>query len=205
MRLNAGIFFAGLLLVCSITATTIQAQVSTTFDSSLEGWWVTGDNGASFDALHGIPAGCLSVNDLAFGPINYAVAPKVYHGDWLHLTASDYLSVDIFHSSSDPDDIPAAYIFRIAGPGGAAQRGPLLRRGSPAQRPGFYRERCRGVGCPTTWGRFRKVTTPSPRFRKVPSYSPLHIKARGDISETAAKACQGTNRKQWAGRVTFRE
>ncbi|MFC1782041.1 SUMF1/EgtB/PvdO family nonheme iron enzyme [Planctomycetota bacterium] len=94
--------------------------VYTTFDTDLEGWRVTGDNSAVWEATTGNPNGCLSVNDWATGAMNYAIAPSKYHGDWSHMTASDSLSIDIFHSSSDPDDVNPNFIFRIAGPGGAA-------------------------------------------------------------------------------------
>jgi hypothetical protein len=110
----------GLVLLCSIYTTTIHAQVSTTFDSDLEGWQVTGDNSVAWEAATGNPGGCLSVNDWAIGDYNYAIAPPVYHGDWSMMTSLDSLSVDIFHSSADPDDYPPDYIFRIAGPGGSA-------------------------------------------------------------------------------------
>ncbi|MCP4709755.1 MAG: right-handed parallel beta-helix repeat-containing protein, partial [Planctomycetes bacterium] len=94
--------------------------VCTTFNSDLEGWLVTGDNSTVWEATTGDPNGCLSVDDWASGDMNYAIAPSKYHGDWSHMTALDTLSVDILHSSSDPDDIYPAFIFRIAGPGGAA-------------------------------------------------------------------------------------
>jgi hypothetical protein len=120
MRLYTHLFLAWLLVLCLIQAAAVFAQVSTNFDTGLEGWQVTGDNSAAWEDTTGNPGGCLSVNDWATGPLNFAVAPTEYHGDWGNMTASDSLSAEIFHSSSDPDDYPPEYIFRIAGPAGAA-------------------------------------------------------------------------------------
>jgi hypothetical protein len=120
MKFSAGFFFVCFSLICFLPAITIHAQVSTTFDSDLEGWEVTGDNSAAWEATTGNPGGCLSVNDWATGPLNWAVAPIAYHGDWSGMTALDSLSAEIYHSTPDPDDYPPEYIFRIAGPGGAA-------------------------------------------------------------------------------------
>jgi hypothetical protein len=119
MRLFSGFVLVGLFLLLS-APTTIQAQVSTTFDSDLEGWQVTGDNSVTWEATTGNPGGCLSVEDWASGELNLAVASLAYLGDWTSLTDMDSLSVEIFHSSNDPDDYPPDYIFRIAGPGGSA-------------------------------------------------------------------------------------
>lgn len=109
-----------LAVVFVVSSYAAHAQVTSTFNADLEGWHVTGDNSAAWEATTGNPNGCLSVNDWATGDWNYAVAPPEFLGDWSSMSALDNLSVDIFHSTSDPDDIMPGYIFRIAGPGGAA-------------------------------------------------------------------------------------
>ncbi len=107
-----GLFFLG---------TAAMAAVETHFDTDLEGWRVTGDNAASWIPSGGNPGGCLSVNDLAIGDENRAVAPPSYLGDWSGMTAADSVSLDYyFQNTSGGTVVPAAYVFRIAGPGGAA-------------------------------------------------------------------------------------
>jgi hypothetical protein len=115
-----GIFVCSIFLFGSLPAARVHAQVSTTFDSDLEGWQVIGGNDAAWEEATGNPGGCLSVNDAATGDMDYLIAPPAYHGDWSNMTGLDSLSVEIFHSASDPDDFPPDYIFRIAGPGGSA-------------------------------------------------------------------------------------
>ncbi len=108
-------------IIALVVANPVNAQVSTTFDSDLELWNVTGDNSSAWESATGNPGGCLAVNDLATGGMNYVIAPPVYHGNWSGMTGSDTLSVDIFHSSSDPDDIMPNFIFRLSGPDGTAR------------------------------------------------------------------------------------
>jgi hypothetical protein len=119
MRLSPISLLVAVILLFSAPHS-ILAQVSTTFDSDLEGWQVTGDNSVTWEGTTGNPGGCLSVNDWATGELNVAVASLAYLGDWSDMTDLDSLSVEIFHSSSDPDDYPPDYIFRIEGPGGSA-------------------------------------------------------------------------------------
>jgi len=97
-----------------------SAAVQTDFDAELEGWRVTGDNAAAWSGL-GNPGGCLSVNDLAIGDDNRAIAPLVLLGNWSGLSNADTLSLDyFFQNTSGGAIVPAAYVFCIAGPGGAA-------------------------------------------------------------------------------------
>lgn len=98
-----------------------QAQVSTGFDADLEGWMVTGDNSAAWEPATGNPGGCLSVNDWAIGDMNYIIAPMPYLGGWSAATASDSLVAEIYFDLLSGSVINPAYIFRLAGPGGAAR------------------------------------------------------------------------------------
>ena len=79
---------AALLIACiaCLTANAMpsEAQVSTDFDTDLEGWMVTGDNSATWEDTTGNPGGCLSVNDWATGSMNYIIAPPPYLGDCTH-------------------------------------------------------------------------------------------------------------------------
>ena len=112
------------LILFSIS--TGHAQISSTFDSDdCEGWMVTGDNSANCDADY------LSVNDHATGDLNFITAPHKFLGDWSEMKLDvpyDSFSVDIFfNNDSSGSLLPIPYIFRIAGPGGAAHalNGPI--------------------------------------------------------------------------------
>lgn len=121
MKYSARIFLFCSILFCLIPASAIHAQVTSTFGSDLEGWQVTGDNSAAWEGTTGHPGGCLSVNDWAIGDMNYIIAPPKYHGDWSSMTALDSISAEIyFENTSGGGAISPAYIFRIAGPEGAA-------------------------------------------------------------------------------------
>jgi hypothetical protein len=109
------------ILIVLIQTQVAFSQVSTTFDTDLEGWQVTGDNSAAWEPDTGDPNGCLSVNDRVTGAINYAVAPVKYHGDWSNMTATDSIMTGMyFRNTSGGGALSVPYIFRIAGPGGAA-------------------------------------------------------------------------------------
>lgn len=113
----------GLILILSIPglASAPLAAVQTPFNTDLEGWRVTGDNAAAWSSTGGNPGGCLSVNDLAIGEDNRAVAPPAYLGDWSGVTAADSIGLDYyFQNTSGGTVTPPAYVFRISGPGGAA-------------------------------------------------------------------------------------
>ena len=62
-------------------AVPVAASVTTTFDTDLANWRVTGDNAAAWQAATGNPGGCLYVSDLAIGDMNYVVAPPSWLGD----------------------------------------------------------------------------------------------------------------------------
>jgi sugar lactone lactonase YvrE len=107
--------------------------VVTTFDTSREGWQITGDNASTWVATGGNPGGCYYVDDLAVGNFNYAVAPPAYLGDWSGMTAADSISVDFkfTNTSGGPSDT-GDYTFMISGPGGSAH---ALSGYSPPQGP----------------------------------------------------------------------
>jgi hypothetical protein len=115
--------FGGLVAVLGSLglAPSASSAVVTAFDSGLEGWRVTGDNAAAWNATGGHPGGCLSVNDLATGEDNRAIAPPAYLGDWSAMTAADSISLDYYLQNTSGGAVLApAHVFRIAGPGGAA-------------------------------------------------------------------------------------
>jgi hypothetical protein len=117
----AGLGFLGLLA----WASPARAAVETHFDTDLEGWRITGDNASAWNAAGGNPGGCLSVNDLAIGDDNRAVAPPIYLGNWGGLGVQDSLGLDYyFQNTSGGSIVPAPNVFRIAGPGGAAHAIP---------------------------------------------------------------------------------
>jgi len=111
----------GIFWVLAAGVQGLNGQVATTFDAGLEGWQVTGDNASAWESATGNPGGCLAVNDLATGDMNYIIAPPTYHGDWSGMTAADSISAEIYlNNTSGGTVVNPAYIFRIAGPGGAA-------------------------------------------------------------------------------------
>jgi len=110
-----------LLWIILFAVNSVCAQVESTFDTDVEGWMVTGDNSAAWEAATGNPGGCLSVNDHATGDMNYIIAPPKYHGNWSAMTATDTLSAQIyFQHLGGGYNVNPVYIFRIAGPGGSA-------------------------------------------------------------------------------------
>lgn len=109
------------LLALLVSAAPALAAVENHFDADLEGWHVTGDNAAAWNSTGGDPGGCLSVNDLAVGDLNYVVAPSAYLGDWSGMTAADSIRLDYyFQNTSGGALLSNAYTIRIAGPGGEA-------------------------------------------------------------------------------------
>ena len=63
-------------IVLIVSSLVCEAQLSSTFDTDLEGWMITGDNSAAWEAATGNPDGCLSVNDLVSGVHNYLVSRR---------------------------------------------------------------------------------------------------------------------------------
>ena len=117
-RPAASVGFA-LVLALVLSVPAAVAQVSSTFNADLEGWLVTGDNSSIWQSTGGNPGGCLDVNDLATGGMNYAIAPPRYLGDWSTATVADSLSVDYYFDNLGGGalSLPA---FIISGPGGSA-------------------------------------------------------------------------------------
>lgn len=116
-------FGAKYFIACLVTiAGALPAfAVTTTFNTDLEGWRVTGDNAAAWQSTTGHPGGCLSVNDLVTGSMNWIVAPPSFLGDWRAMAVTDSLSMDIFFTNTSGGAlIPAAWLFRLSGPGGVA-------------------------------------------------------------------------------------
>lgn len=112
---------SGWMVMLLLAGGLVCAQVESTFDTDVDGWQVTGDNSAAWEATTGNPGGCLSVNDHATGGMNYIVAPSKFHGDWSAMTAADSISAQIYYQHLGGGyQVYPAYIFRIAGPGGAA-------------------------------------------------------------------------------------
>jgi len=115
------VLFAFLVASALAAPVPATATVTNTFDTDLSGWRVTGDNAAAWEATTGNPGGCLYVNDLAVGDMNYVVAPPSWLGDWRGMAVTDSLSFDIwFQNTSGGALIPAAWLIRLSGPGGAA-------------------------------------------------------------------------------------
>jgi hypothetical protein len=112
------IFLCASILV--FVSSPVAGQVSTTFDADLDGWLVTGDNSTQWQATGGNPDGCLDVNDLATGQLNWAIAPSRYHGDWTGATTADSISVDYLL-----DRLSGSFLsnptFILSGPGGRAE------------------------------------------------------------------------------------
>lgn len=125
--LNPATAFVAAAWIAAACATPVSAVCdgpAATFDTDLEGWTVDGDNTFFWNATDGNPGGCLEVQDDAAGPWSRATAPPEYLGSWAAFTAADSLIYEAIHipSATQPGNPP--YIFRIEGPGGAAQWDP---------------------------------------------------------------------------------
>lgn len=109
--------------VCSMVtlcACPVGAQVASTFDTDLDGWKINGDNSAVWQATGGNPGGCLDVNDQAVGGMNWAIAPRKFHGDWSGFAPTDSICFDIFEvNTSGGSWIDVEHVW-IEGPGGRA-------------------------------------------------------------------------------------
>ncbi len=116
------ILAAALVALASLGPITLaRAAVVSGFDTDLQGWRVTGDNAMTWQSTGGNPGGCLAVNDLATGDNNLAVAPPAFLGDWRGMSTGDSLAADFwFVNTSGGTLYYGPYLFRIAGPGGAA-------------------------------------------------------------------------------------
>ncbi|MCA9751440.1 MAG: hypothetical protein KC591_04565 [Gemmatimonadetes bacterium] len=110
----------GVLLAVGL-ATPALAQLETPFDTDLGGWVVQGDNVYFWNDVDGNPGGCMEIDDAASGPWSVALCPPEWTGDWSALTPLDSLSYDAKHVPSAGQNGGPPYIFRIEGPGGAAE------------------------------------------------------------------------------------
>lgn len=132
--MSARILWLVLLLAAGVTAGpgAAGAAVESTFDYDTEGWLILGDNDAEWLATGGNPGGCFSVNDLVTGQNNFASAPAKFLGDWSTCDGGDTLSFDVyFRNTSGGQLLTHDWLFRIAGPDGAAQG--VVPAGAPAE------------------------------------------------------------------------
>ena len=87
--------------MASATGAPLVTLVSSTFDTSAEGWTAVGDvSSFSHQAAGGNPGGRIAAVDAAQGPIIYFVAPAAYHGD-LSKAFGGQLGFDL-HVTSGP-------------------------------------------------------------------------------------------------------
>ena len=114
---------AGLLAgsALALSVSTSAGQVSTTFDTDLDGWTVQGDNTHFWNPTDGNPGGCLEVPDNAAGPWSTAVAPGKFLGNWRDLTPSDSLMYDVLYLPTVAANGNPPAVFRITGPHGTAR------------------------------------------------------------------------------------
>lgn len=108
------------ILFGALAASPLWAQILSTFDADLDGWRIIGDNGALWQATGGNPGGCLDVNDLVAGIINWASAPQKFLGDWRSFTPADSIFFDIYEVNTSGGAWLSVHHVRIEGPGGAA-------------------------------------------------------------------------------------
>jgi len=108
-------------LVCFVTifsAHPARAQVSSTFSADAEGWRLIGQNVTAWQAAGGNPGGCVKVSDIAGH--GYVTAPVAYLGDWSGFDGADTLSASLYLDNTSGGATSNPWVFRIAGPGGAA-------------------------------------------------------------------------------------
>ncbi len=109
-----------IILLASLAAASLEAQVLSTFDTDLDGWRIIGDNSAVWQSTGGNPGGCLDVNDLAVGSTNWASAPNKFLGNWSSFTTADSIYFDIYEVNTSGGAWLAMNHVRLEGPGGAA-------------------------------------------------------------------------------------
>jgi len=109
------------LLFSFFSANFSRAQVSTSFDTGVENWLVTGSNTVAWFSSGGNPDGYMRSYDLDGNELNRASAPPQYLGDWSGMSETDTLSVDYYFDNFNSFPLfDNGYIFRIDGPGGSA-------------------------------------------------------------------------------------
>ena len=101
------------VLPISANAVLIDADVTTTFDSGLEGWTEAGPT-LSWSPSGGNPGGYARFvdNQTITGEI---VAPSIYLGDWSHVS-----SIEFDHRLFSHGGIIVPYALEISGPAGSA-------------------------------------------------------------------------------------
>ncbi|HPE57659.1 MAG TPA: PKD domain-containing protein [Bacteroidales bacterium] len=100
---------------------TVNSQVTSDFESDIEGWYSEGDGDYLWEIGTGNPGNNFRVNDDATGDINLSYAPVKFLGNWSNATTSDYISADIFLHQNSGSYIENNFVFQIEGPGGKAQ------------------------------------------------------------------------------------
>jgi hypothetical protein len=101
-------------------ALSVSSQVVSTFDTDLDGWAVNGDNSALWQATGGNPGGCLDVNDAVSGIMNWAIAPRKFHGDWSVFSLTDSICFDIYEVNTSGGTWVTVEHIWIEGPLGRA-------------------------------------------------------------------------------------
>ena len=117
---HASILVAAFSIVILAAESPAFGQISSTFDTDLDGWTISGDNNAVWLAALGNPGGCLDVNDLAIGDMNWAIAPRKFLGDWGAFTSADTFYFDIFELNTSGGAWFSSHHVTIEGPGGSA-------------------------------------------------------------------------------------
>lgn len=96
---------------------TVNSQVTSDFESDIEGWYSEGDGDYLWEIGTGNPGNNFRVNDDATGDINLSYAPVKFLGNWSNATTSDYISADIFLHQNSGSYIENNFVFQIEGPG----------------------------------------------------------------------------------------
>jgi hypothetical protein len=117
---RASLFAAAVAILLAASSASSLAQIASTFDFDLEGWTINGDNSAIWQATGGNPGGCLDVNDLVSGDMNWAIAPRKFLGDWSAFTAADTFYFDIYELNTSGGAWVSSHHVVISGPGGSA-------------------------------------------------------------------------------------
>lgn len=97
-------------------------MIVSTFETSAEGWTISGDNEFVWENIGGEHGGVISIQDDSVGDWNRASAPPRYLGDWSHFSSEDEISYDVQYSPTDGATFePPDYQFEIVGQNGYAR------------------------------------------------------------------------------------
>lgn len=99
----------------------LVSQVTSDFETDIEGWYSEGDGDYVWEIGTGNPGNNFRVNDDATGNINLGYAPAKFLGNWSNATSSDYISADIYLNQISGGYITNNFVFQIEGPGGKAK------------------------------------------------------------------------------------